>query len=213
MKMLKKIISVIAIFTSVNTFADASTSIFVRENSELWLPSIEAAFEMYIGNWVGSETILEDGREVANAEVVQNYLPSKASAVPRLVCSGKIVFNGNSIPTSSYMYIRDGRLEIDIKTLDDDVVQYVGKIEKNSVVWTPKFLFYAFDVQADCFYKTNRGIAMSSIAKKFVQTKGFSGYIDVSMLLERDSGSFNQKDVKTFQTKSFSGSSIGGSNE
>lgn len=167
-------------------------SAFSRENADYWLSDARAAFDAYVGNWVGSESMTVDGGEIMRAEVAQSYVPSAASNPPRLVCSGKIVANGRSIPTSSYMYLRGEMLELEIMTVEKDVVAYVGRVERNSVYWTPKYLVYVFDVQRDSFFSSERGLVMSSASKKFVETPDgkFSGYIEVGMVLERDNGYF-----------------------
>ena len=168
-------------------------SVFRREFADVWLADAESAFNAYVGNWTGAEAVFADGREIMGADVVQSYVPSKNSRTPRLVCSGKIVVKGKSFPTSSYLYITDaGTLELDIITLEKDTISNVGKVERNSVFWTPKYLFYAFDVQRDSFYLSDRGVSMFCDAKKYVETPdgSFKGYIEVKMTLERDNAAF-----------------------
>ena len=189
-------------------------SVFSRENADYWLSDARAAFGAYVGNWVGSESMTVEGNEIMRAEVAQSYVPSAASNPPRLVCSGKIVANGKSIPTSSYMYLKGDALELEIMTVEKDVVVYVGKVERNSVYWTPKYMVYVFDVQRDSFFSTERGFVMSSGSKKFVETPDgkFSGYIEVSMVLERDNGFFPASKSSNSARREFSASPFGSEN-
>ena len=152
-------------------------SVFSHENADYWLPDAKAAFETYVGNWTGSESMTVEGSEIMRAEVVQSYVPSSATGTPRLVCSGKIIANGKSIPTSSYLYLKGDKLELEIETIEKDVIAYVGEVKRNYVYWTPKYLIYVFDVQRDSFFISERGLIMSSNSKKNVEIPnvGFKG--------------------------------------
>ena len=59
-----------------------------------------------------------EGSEIMRAEVVQSYVPSSATEIPRLVCYREIIANGKSIPTSSYMYLKGDKLELEIETIE-----------------------------------------------------------------------------------------------
>lgn len=212
---LKKIITAVALLavTAAGLAAD-SISVFSRENADYWFATPRDAFEAYIGNWTGSETMTAEGREIMKAEVAQSYVPSVSSKLPRLVCSGKIIAKGKSYPTSSYMYLNGDVLELEIVTVEKDIVPYIGVVAKNSVYWTPKYLFYVYDVQKDFFYVGERGIIMSSTSKKYVEMPNgaFAGYIEVGMILQRDNSHFPVKKASNSVRKEFSLSPFGSQN-
>ena len=60
-------------------------SVFSQENADYWLSDAKVAFETYVGNWTGSESMTVEGSEIMRAEVVQSYVPSSATEIPRLV--------------------------------------------------------------------------------------------------------------------------------
>lgn len=185
-------------------------SVFSHENADYWLPDAKAAFETYVGNWTGSESMTVEGSEIMRAEVVQSYVPSSATGTPRLVCSGKIIANGKSIPTSSYLYLKGDKLELEIETIEKDVIAYVGEVKRNYVYWTPKYLIYVFDVQRDSFFISERGLIMSSNSKKYVEMPkgGFKGYIEVGMILERDNAYFPASSVSNSIKRDFTPSAL-----
>ena len=174
-------------------------SVFSHENADYWLPDAKAAFETYVGNWTGSESMTVEGSEIMRAEVVQSYVPSSATEIPRLVCSGKIIANGKS-----------DKLELEIETIEKDVIAYVGEVKRNYVYWTPKYLIYVFDVQRDSFFISERGLIMSSNSKKYVEMPkgGFKGYIEVGMILERDNAYFPASSVSNSIKRDFTPSAL-----
>ena len=119
-------------------------SIFTNAYSGLMFRNIEEAFNVYIGSWTGSQSVSIKGEEIMAAAVEQRYIPAEASAVPKLVGSGQILVQGQSIDTRCYMYLDGDKLVLDIHTINDKITRYIGLLDGNVIVWKPLYMFLLY---------------------------------------------------------------------
>ena len=96
--------------------APSGNSAFTNAFSGVMFRNIEEAFNVYIGSWTGSQSVSINGEEIMAAAVEQRYIPTEASALPKLVGSGQILVQGQSIDTRCYMYLDGDKLVLDIHT-------------------------------------------------------------------------------------------------
>ena len=143
-------------------------SIFTNAYSGLMFRNIEEAFNVYIGSWTGSQSVSIKGEEIMAAAVEQRYIPAEASAVPKLVGSGQILVQGQSIDTRCYMYLDGDKLVLDIHTINDKITRYIGLLDGNVIVWKPLYMFLLYDIQTDSFFRSDKGIIMSSNGTRYI---------------------------------------------
>ena len=145
-----------------------------------------------------------DNRNIASAIVDQNYIAS-GNSTNRLVGSGKITGMGTSIPTRSFIYVKDGVLCLDIRTQDGRDVPYVGFITDNKVEWVPKYFFMTYDSQVDTFTNSSEGIKIYSRGIKYVKIEqsGFEGYIKVDCTFRKIETFYPKEKVNTSKNAKF----------
>lgn len=159
-------------------------------------PNVNAAFDAYAGNWAGAQRIIVGETEIARGTIEQRAIMTNVSGSKRLVMTGKIInSNGESFPTRSVMYVCGDRLYIDVRSLDGRVNTYVGKIDLNTVKWFTREFFMNYDYQVDTFYKTPKGMLMSSVSMRYIEvpSESFKGLLIVENKLEKSNPVFDRK--------------------
>ncbi len=176
-------------------------SIFTNAYSGLMFRNIEEAFNVYIGSWTGSQSVFIKGEEIMAAAVEQRYIPAEASAVPKLVGSGQILVQGQSIDTRCYMYLDGDKLVLDIHTINDKITRYIGLLDGNVIVWKPLYMFLLYDIQTDSFFRSDKGIIMSSNGTRYISApaRDFEGMVETKTVLQKTDSSYSKDKANIFQ--------------
>ena len=196
---MKKLIFAVSALIATSLSAQetgSGTSIFSEIFSDIMFPNANAAFDAYAGNWAGAQRIIVGETEIARGTIEQRAIMTNVSGSKRLVMTGKIInSNGESFPTRSVMYVRGDRLYIDVRSLDGRVNTYVGKIDLNAVKWFTREFFMNYDYQVDTFYKTPKGMLMSSVSMRYIEvpSESFKGLLIVENKLEKSNPVFDRK--------------------
>ena len=196
---MKKLIFAVSALIATSLSAQetgSGTSIFSEIFSDIMFPNVNAAFDAYAGNWAGAQRIIVGETEIARGTIEQRAIMTNVSGSKRLVMTGKIInSNGESFPTRSVMYVRGDRLYIDVRSLDGRVNTYVGKIDLNTVKWLTREFFMNYDYQVDTFYKTPKGMLMSSVSMRYIEvpSESFKGLLIVENKLEKSNPVFDRK--------------------
>lgn len=196
---MKKLIFAVSALIATSLSAQetgSGTSIFSEIFSDIMFPNVNAAFDAYAGNWAGAQRIIVGETEIARGTIEQRAIMTNVSGSKRLVVTGKIInSNGESFPTRSVMYVRGDRLYIDVRSLDGRVNTYVGKIDLNTVKWFTREFFMNYDYQVDTFYKTPKGMLMSSVSMRYIEvpSESFKGLLIVENKLEKSNPVFDRK--------------------
>ena len=181
--------------------APSGNSAFTNAFSGVMFRNIEEAFNVYIGSWTGSQSVSINGEEIMAAAVEQRYIPTEASALPKLVGSGQILVQGQSIDTRCYMYLDGDKLVLDIHTLNDKITRYIGILDGNTVVWRPLYMFLAYDIQNDSFFRADKGIEMSSVGLRYIDApaRNFKGMVETKTILQKPDASYSKDKANIFQ--------------
>ena len=195
---MKKLFPVFAAVAALSNalFAQSATDMPELERSQFSMAFADVVFfspqeviRAYSGNWGGSQTLSVAGNAVSSAVVEQNYHPAHNAADSKLIGSGKIIGGGSTIPTRSYMYVEDGVLRLDIITMDNVVVPYIGIIEYSRITWLPRSFCFSYDVQTDTFQNSPDGVKIETVGMKFVSAPkfGFEGFLEINSVLAKTS--------------------------
>ncbi len=211
---MKKLFPVFAAVAALSNalFAQSATDMPELERSQFSLAFADVVFfspqeviRAYSGNWGGSQTLSVAGNAVSSAVVEQNYHPAHNAADSKLIGSGKIIGGGSTIPTRSYMYVEDGALRLDIITMDNVVVPYVGIIEYSRITWLPRSFFFSYDVQTDTFQNSPDGVKIETVGMKFVSAPkfGFEGFLEINSVLVKGENVYSAGRVNTSRRAQF----------
>lgn len=205
---LKKILTVCAVLCAAATSAFSlnipkplsGKSVFERENAGIFLENLTDAFDIYAGYWSGTQVVSlerlvpgtskKETSEIMTANIDQRYFLLPSNAAPKLLGSGSINANGESIPTRSAIFKMPQYLLLEIYTPDNRTIKYTGVIDGNSVVWFPIYKFMNYDFQMDSFYRTEKGIMMISKGVRYISVPqhNIKGFVMVkTMLVQNDS--------------------------
>ncbi len=211
---MKKLFPVFAAVAALSNalFAQSATDMPELERSQFSLAFADVVFfspqeviRAYSGNWGGSQTLSVAGNAVSSAVVEQNYHPAHNAADSKLIGSGKIIGGGSTIPTRSYMYVEDGALRLDIITMDNVVVPYVGIIEYSRITWLPRSFCFSYDVQTDTFQNSPDGVKIETVGMKFVSAPkfGFEGFLEINSVLVKGENVYSAGRVNTSRRAQF----------
>ena len=190
---------------SAANLPEKTTSTFAQMFSDIVFFNPQEALAAYIGNWSGSQSLYVGDRQISTTVVEQNYYPARETSGLRLVGSGKIIGGKSSIPTRSVMYIENGKLCLDIFTIDNILSPYVGIVDGSKVIWVPRYFFFLYDVQTDSFFNSADGVKMESSGIKFVSLpkNGFEGYLEINSVLIRGQTIYSTDKVNTTRSAKF----------
>lgn len=211
---MKKLFPVFAAVAALSNalFAQSATDMPELERSQFSLAFADVVFfspqeviRAYSGNWGGSQTLSVAGNAVSSAVVEQNYHPAHNAADSKLIGSGKIIGGGSTIPTRSYMYVENGALRLDIITMDNVVVPYVGIIEYSRITWLPRSFCFSYDVQTDTFQNSPDGVKIETVGMKFVSAPkfGFEGFLEINSVLVKGENVYSAGRVNTSRRAQF----------
>ena len=211
---MKKLFPVFAAVAALSNalFAQSATDMPELERSQFSLAFADVVFfspqeviRAYSGNWGGSQTLSVAGNAVSSAVVEQNYHPAHNAADSKLIGSGKIIGGGSTIPTRSYMYVENGALRLDIITMDNVVVPYVGIIEYSRITWLPRSFCFSYDVQTDTFQNSPDGVKIETVGMKFVSAHkfGFEGFLEINSVLVKGENVYSAGRVNTSRRAQF----------
>lgn len=202
---MKKLIALVILFSVSlshgSMLAPSGKSVFTNAFSGIMFRDIGEAFDIYIGSWTGSQSVSIKGEEIMAAAVEQRYIPTEASSLPKLVGSGQILVQGQSIDTRCYMYLDGDNLVLDIHTMNDKVTRYIGVLDGNTVVWRPLYMFSAYDIQNDSFFRSDKGIIMSSVGLRYIDapSRNFKGMIETKTVLQKPDSSYSKEKANIFK--------------
>lgn len=211
---MKKLFPVFAAVAALSNalFAQSATDMPELERSQFSMAFADVVFfspqeviRAYSGNWGGSQTLSVAGNAVSSAVVEQNYHPAHNAADSKLIGSGKIIGGGSTIPTRSYMYVEDGVLRLDIITMDNVVVPYIGIIEYSRITWLPRSFCFSYDVQTDTFQNSPDGVKIETVGMKFVSAPkfGFEGFLEINSVLVKGENVYSAGRVNTSRRAQF----------
>lgn len=211
---MKKLFPVFAAVAALSNalFAQSATDMPELERSQFSMAFADVVFfspqeviRAYSGNWGGSQTLSVAGNAVSSAVVEQNYHPAHNAADSKLIGSGKIIGGGSTIPTRSYMYVEDGALRLDIITMDNVVVPYIGIIEYSRITWLPRSFCFSYDVQTDTFQNSPDGMKIETVGMKFVSAPkfGFEGFLEINSVLVKGENVYSAGRVNTSRRAQF----------
>lgn len=211
---MKKLFPVFAAVAALSNalFAQSATDMPELERSQFSMAFADVVFfspqeviRAYSGNWGGSQTLSVAGNAVSSAVVEQNYHPAHNAADSKLIGSGKIIGGGSTIPTRSYMYVEDGALRLDIITMDNIVVPYIGIIEYSRITWLPRSFCFSYDVQTDTFQNSPDGVKIETVGMKFVSAPkfGFEGFLEINSVLVKGENVYSAGRVNTSRRAQF----------
>lgn len=211
---MKKLFPVFAAVAALSNalFAQSATDMPELERSQFSMAFADVVFfspqeviRAYSGNWGGSQTLSVAGNAVSSAVVEQNYHPAHNAADSKLIGSGKIIGGGSTIPTRSYMYVEDGALRLDIITMDNVVVPYMGIIEYSRITWLPRSFCFSYDVQTDTFQNSPDGVKIETVGMKFVSAPkfGFEGFLEINSVLVKGENVYSAGRVNTSRRAQF----------
>lgn len=211
---MKKLFPVFAAVAALSNalFAQSATDMPELERSQFSMAFADVVFfspqeviRAYSGNWGGSQTLSVAGNVVSSAVVEQNYHPAHNAADSKLIGSGKIIGGGSTIPTRSYMYVEDGALRLDIITMDNVVVPYIGIIEYSRITWLPRSFCFSYDVQTDTFQNSPDGVKIETVGMKFVSAPkfGFEGFLEINSVLVKGENVYSAGRVNTSRRAQF----------
>lgn len=211
---MKKLFPVFAAVAALSNalFAQSATDMPELERSQFSMAFADVVFfspqeviRAYSGNWGGSQTLSVAGNAVSSAVVEQNYHPAHNAADSKLIGSGKIIGGGSTIPTRSYMYVEDGTLRLDIITMDNVVVPYIGIIEYSRITWLPRSFCFSYDVQTDTFQNSPDGVKIETVGMKFVSAPkfGFEGFLEINSVLVKGENVYSAGRVNTSRRAQF----------
>ena len=211
---MKKLFPVFAAVAALSNalFAQSATDMPELERSQFSMAFADVVFfspqeviRAYSGNWGGSQTLSVAGNAVSSAVVEQNYHPAHNAADSKLIGSGKIIGGGSTIPTRSYMYVEDGALRLDIITMDNVVVPYIGIIEYSRITWLPRSFCFSYDVQTDTFQNSPDGVKIETVGMKFVSAPkfGFEGFLEINSVLVKGENVYSAGRVNTSRRAQF----------
>lgn len=211
---MKKLFPIFAAVAALSNalFAQSATDMPELERSQFSMAFADVVFfspqeviRAYSGNWGGSQTLSVAGNAVSSAVVEQNYHPAHNAADSKLIGSGKIIGGGSTIPTRSYMYVEDGALRLDIITMDNVVVPYIGIIEYSRITWLPRSFCFSYDVQTDTFQNSPDGMKIETVGMKFVSAPkfGFEGFLEINSVLVKGENVYSAGRVNTSRRAQF----------
>ena len=211
---MKKLFPVFAAVAALSNalFAQSATDMPELERSQFSMAFADVVFfspqeviRAYSGNWGGSQTLSVAGNAGSSAVVEQNYHPAHNAADSKLIGSGKIIGGGSTIPTRSYMYVEDGALRLDIITMDNVVVPYIGIIEYSRITWLPRSFCFSYDVQTDTFQNSPDGVKIETVGMKFVSAPkfGFEGFLEINSVLVKGENVYSAGRVNTSRRAQF----------
>lgn len=211
---MKKLFPIFAAVAALSNalFAQSATDMPELERSQFSMAFADVVFfspqeviRAYSGNWGGSQTLSVAGNAVSSAVVEQNYHPAHNAADSKLIGSGKIIGGGSTIPTRSYMYVEDGVLRLDIITMDNVVVPYIGIIEYSRITWLPRSFCFSYDVQTDTFQNSPDGVKIETVGMKFVSAPkfGFEGFLEINSVLVKGENVYSAGRVNTSRRAQF----------
>lgn len=211
---MKKLFPVFAAVAALSNalFAQSATDMPELERSQFSMAFADVVFfspqeviRAYSGNWGGSQTLSVAGNAVSSAVVEQNYHPAHNAADSKLIGSGKIIGGGSTIPTRSYMYVENGALRLDIITMDNVVVPYIGIIEYSRITWLPRSFCFSYDVQTDTFQNSPDGVKIETVGMKFVSAPkfGFEGFLEINSVLVKGENVYSAGRVNTSRRAQF----------
>ena len=211
---MKKLFPIFAAVAALSNalFAQSATDMPELERSQFSMAFADVVFfspqeviRAYSGNWGGSQTLSVAGNAVSSAVVEQNYHPAHNAADSKLIGSGKIIGGGSTIPTRSYMYVEDGALRLDIITMDNVVVPYIGIIEYSRITWLPRSFCFSYDVQTDTFQNSPDGVKIETVGMKFVSAPkfGFEGFLEINSVLVKGENVYSAGRVNTSRRAQF----------
>ena len=211
---MKKLFPVFAAVAALSNalFAQSATDMPELERSQFSMAFADVVFfspqeviRAYSGNWGGSQTLSVAGNAVSSAVVEQNYHPAHNAADSKLIGSGKIIGGGSTIPTRSYMYVEDGALRLDIITMDNVVVPYIGIIEYSRITWLPRSFCFSYDVQTDTFQNSPDGVKIETVGMKFVSAPkfGFEGFLEINSVMVKGENVYSAGRVNTSRRAQF----------
>ena len=173
-----------------------SASLFVSVYSDSNFFSNEDVLKAYVGSWSGKQ-IVKFGENQMAGKIDITYSPMFDERGLRLVGVGKITAqNGRSIPTTSYMYVADSRLILEMRTERGAVFFYKGIIDAKSVIWVPIYDFFLYDFQQDFFYQEKDKQMINAVGFRYFSYQGGSGILEVRSQFERLRESYPASEVR-----------------
>ena len=99
------------------------------------------------------------------------------------------------------MYLDGDKLVLDIHTLNDKITRYIGILDGNTVVWRPLYMFLAYDIQNDSFFRADKGIVMSSVGLRYIDApaRNFKGMVETKTILQKPDASYSKDKANIFQ--------------
>lgn len=187
---------------------DGVISRFANVNNQIYLGTLEDAFNIYMGAWNGMQRVSIDGTEqvLVEAKIIQRNLPSDYGNVRRMIGNGKVIAQGQSLDIRSMIYMENGFLVTEIRDERDGRVKYRGRVKQNRVSWEPYCLVFLCDFQIDSFFIIPNGVLMDSVGLKQANMPNFNGYFMMTSSLTKMESAFSSDSVKSRQEMRFDGS-------
>lgn len=165
------------IFVSVLLFAAACAcgepiSLFDKTSIAEAFFTPEQILKAYVGKWSGRQ-VVRVGENSATGRIEVTYTVDADSPDLRLIGVGRITSDsGDSVPTTSYMYIENGQAILQMRNEQGQSFYYKGYPQMSSVIWMPIYDFFLFDFQQDYFYSENGKRFMTADGKRNLEYRG-----------------------------------------
>ncbi len=173
-----------------------SQSLFVSVYSGANFFSNEDVLKAYVGSWAGGQ-VVKFGDKNMRGKIEITYSPMFENSQLRLVGVGKITAqNGHSVPTTSYMYVENSTLILEMRTESGLASFYKGIIDGKSVIWIPLYDFFLYDYQQDYFFEKDGKSFMNAVGTRFFSYSGGSGMLEIVSKFEKLKDAYPMSEVK-----------------
>lgn len=194
-------------FQGFGDTAGGPISNFAKINNQIFFKGADDAFDMYLGAWAGMQRVAIYGSDkvLVDAHVTQRNVPSDYGNMRRMVGSGRVLADGQSLEIRSTMHIEGEFLVTEIQDEHEGRVKYRGRVNFNTVFWEPYCLVLLCDFQMDAFYLIPNGVLMDSQGLKKANLPQFQGFFLMTSSLTKMESSFAPGSVKGTQEMRFDG--------
>ncbi len=181
----RKIVCVVVLFCAQLVAVAQSQSVFLSVFSNANFFSNDEVLKSYIGSWAGTQ-VVKFGQYSYPGKIEITYSPILENSTPKLMGVGRITSqNGDSIPTTSYMYVKNDTLILEMRTESGEVSFYKGFIEDRSVVWVPLYDFLLYDYQQDFFFEKDGKRFINAVGSRYFSFRGQSGMLEIKSQFEK----------------------------
>ncbi|MBE6414064.1 MAG: hypothetical protein E7035_05900 [Verrucomicrobiaceae bacterium] len=154
-------------------------SIFSLAHDGIKFFSPQDVMRAYLGSWSGFQEI-RFGANEARGRIEITYTEIQSQNGMRIMGVGRVTSSsGRSVPTSSYMYVENNILTLEMRTESGVASFYKGAIDFSSVIWIPKYSFMRYDFQQDFFFVDKGTPCINALGAREILYRNKVGLLEI----------------------------------